>query len=248
MKILKPVLLALPVLILAAGLFQERHGIACSLLPYSHFEAAGEGVYLDPMVPDTSGVVYALEQARNRNERLFGALTARPNVLIAATAETAEEYGGNGYGATVRSMLGLCVIVGPEGHNVDVLAHELVHAEVAHRIGLWATLFRLPVWFDEGLATLTDSRAPYILANLDVSEEALQRVKTFDTADQFFEEGRLVENYQAAKLAAHQIVERYGALNLYDGLARVREGESFADVFGFDRREVTDGGSENAGK
>ena len=34
-------------------------------------------------------------------------------------------------------MTGVCIFIGPKGRNADVVAHELVHAEVFERVSLW---------------------------------------------------------------------------------------------------------------
>ena len=45
--------------------------------------------------------------------------------------------------------------------SIDVTAHELVHAELAQRLGFWTRTVKLPVWFDEGIAVQLDRRADF---------------------------------------------------------------------------------------
>jgi len=50
------------------------------------------------------------------------------------------------------------IVVSPEYLNVDILAHELTHAEVHARVftgRLWDWL-SIPTWFDEGIALQND--------------------------------------------------------------------------------------------
>ena len=53
------------------------------------------------------------------------------------------------------------IVVNGDGQNVDVLAHEWAHAEFAHRVGVISRTYRVPAWFDEGLAMQVDWRDSY---------------------------------------------------------------------------------------
>ena len=72
-----------------------------------------------------------------------------------------EKFGGNVYnrvGRTYQTPLGAYVIFGPDGiKSVDVIAHEIAHAELAKRLG-YKAVNKLPDWFDEGLALQVDNR------------------------------------------------------------------------------------------
>lgn len=53
--------------------------------------------------------------------------------------------------------------VSPQGRNANVLAHELAHVELHHRVGIAAmSSSAVPAWFDEGLAVVV-SRDPRYL-------------------------------------------------------------------------------------
>ena len=52
-------------------------------------------------------------------------------------------------------------VFGPAGQTVDVLAHELAHAELLQRVGYFTMEFCVPAWFDEGLAVQFDERPDY---------------------------------------------------------------------------------------
>lgn len=41
------------------------------------------------------------------------------------------------------------ILFGPNGQNLDVMAHELVHAELAHRSSALLRIYKIPSWFDE---------------------------------------------------------------------------------------------------
>lgn len=45
-------------------------------------------------------------------------------------------------------MTGTHVTLNMEQFSLDVTSHELMHAELAERLGYWARITRLPTWFD----------------------------------------------------------------------------------------------------
>lgn len=51
--------------------------------------------------------------------------------------------------------MGYYVVIGPDGFNEDVIAHELLHSELRTRL---KNKDKVPEWFDEGLATVVDHR------------------------------------------------------------------------------------------
>ena len=121
-------------------------------------------------------------------------------------------------------------MVGPSGQNLDVVAHELMHAEIAERVGWWGRFTQLPVWFDEGLAMQVDLRPRYVLAGGADSET--KRVRALGSARDFFQadDARLTWNYAAAKTEAALWVAAVGGDAVYGQLERIRQGKSFEAV------------------
>ncbi len=62
---------------------------------------------------------------------------------------------------THLTPFGAYIILSPDGTNIDVLSHELSHAELMERVGWQIRRQKIPVWFDEGLAMLVDKRFEY---------------------------------------------------------------------------------------
>ena len=115
--------------------------------------------------------------ARNRIGRFWGSQHGRA-ILIYCPAQTDyEQYcaGGEGAGCSVGLPWGQSyVVLGPDGNNVDVIAHELCHDELFTRIGWWRVKRQIPQWFNEGLALLVDYRFsnPTVWEQPDSSAEA----------------------------------------------------------------------------
>jgi hypothetical protein len=113
-------------------------------------------------------------------------------------------------------LLPSLVVLGPSGVNSDVLAHEWMHAEIAARTSALLRTYRMPTWFDEGLAMQLDDRADYGEAALRSYRDAgwLSR-KSLDgiaSPSQFFragEEGK--SHYAFAKCVVGQWLAASGS-------------------------------------
>lgn len=66
---------------------------------------------------------------------------------------------GEGAGCSIGTPWGTSYLVlGPDGNNADVIAHELCHDELFARLGWWRVKQQIPQWFNEGLALMVDYR------------------------------------------------------------------------------------------
>lgn len=106
-----------------------------------------------------------LAKAHKRLKPMFG---AHPPHAIVRCLKTGQALGLNVTHGTTRFAPGLpaVVVIGPQGHNADVMAHELAHAHIADMSSTLLRTYKLPTWFDEGLAMQFDHRANYSLAAL----------------------------------------------------------------------------------
>jgi hypothetical protein len=101
------------------------------------------------------------QAALDRIRRFWGDRRGRA-ILIYCPAQTDyEQYcaGGEGAGCSVGTPWGTSyLILGPDGNNTDVIAHELCHDELFTRVGWWRVKRQIPQWFNEGLALMVDYR------------------------------------------------------------------------------------------
>lgn len=212
-----------------AGAFFQRHSLACELLPVLNHPKIGDGVYFagTPNAEEAAEILRLVTEARKRIEASYGAPVAIPRVVVTPTREAARRWGSNETASMHRAPHRACVVIGPEGQNVDVIAHELLHAEIMHRIGLVRFLTEIPVWFDEGAALTVDYRAPFLPENIELSESDVQAVKHLVKGRDFFS-GDVRKHYQAARLAVESLVD---AASFFHDLERIANGESFEQVF-----------------
>lgn len=214
---------------LLIGVFFQRHALACELLPLSGYQKLNDKVFFAPDIPsDRLEELYTLiEKSIERLTQTYGEPIATPWMVITSDVETAKKWGSNETGAMNRMPWCSCIIIGPTGQNIDVISHEMLHAEIQKRVGLWRFLKEIPVWFDEGAALTLDYRESFLPENIDLKQEKVETIKQLEKHKDFFS-GNIRENYQAARLAVIPLIleERF-----YDDLERIKRGESFQMVF-----------------
>lgn len=157
-----------------------------------------------------------LTQARSRISRTFGDSTSNPHIVFFNSTQPFIFYQPNLYGSTQFFGNKVCVFIGPEGQNIDVVSHELVHADIFSILGAIDRTLHLPVWLDEGIAMQVDHRPEYVLENPDFRK--LSEVNSWNTYREFFDasaDGELANRYALAKTRAAGWVEATGTEPLY---------------------------------
>lgn len=99
--------------------------------------------------------------ARQRIRRFWGDNQGQAILIYCPGQDEYETYcaGGEGAGCSIGTPWGNSyLILGPEGNNADVIAHELCHDELFARLGWWRVKREIPQWFNEGLALMVDYR------------------------------------------------------------------------------------------
>ncbi|MFK7863435.1 MAG: hypothetical protein AB8B95_04310 [Pseudohongiellaceae bacterium] len=204
------------------GGFSQRHALACELIQYSNYTKLSPRIFVSQSfnAEKQQRLLSLIESATARVDTTFGQPISEPTIVVVANEDEASDFGTNPYGSTLLSPLGECVIIGYKGHNIDVIAHEYVHAEVHHRIGWLNYLLGVPIWFSEGIALLVDFREPYTIKNIDLESEFIGRVRagSFDFS---------VASYQAAKVLLNNI----DTAQLYENLELLKNGQSIENVF-----------------
>jgi hypothetical protein len=207
------------------GGFSQRHALACELIEYAKHAEYSE---ISPNVfashafnrDQKDKLLAVIEQGKSRVNQTFGNMIANPKVIIAANDTEAAEFGANAFGKALLTPLGQCLILGPKGQNIDVIAHEYTHAEVHHRVGWLNHLLNVPIWFNEGVALLVDFREPYLLENIQLSVDQINAVKSnpFDFS---------ISSYKASRV----LVDHVDKSNLYHDLEKIKQGQDIKSVF-----------------
>ena len=118
------------------------------------------GLYSDTGTADDLAAM--VRAARSTAVDAFGAKDPPdPTVLVCTTPECDRRLGGKG--ALARAYGAVLIVVGPEGHNQTILAHEYGHTILAGALGSWGMLTgKMPYWMNEGLVVLASNDARYL--------------------------------------------------------------------------------------
>jgi hypothetical protein len=143
------------------------------LVGFSGLPRVDDDVYVDPAMTEAErqSVRGMQAQARARVTAMFGSIQSRPVVIAIVTPELVARYGSStkGTALTYLTWWRSYIVLGPNGRNVDVLAHEMTHVELRERVrgGLFNLDAVVPMWFNEGLAMQNDARPEYSHAVFD---------------------------------------------------------------------------------
>lgn len=233
MSKLTVVILSISLTFLLSGAFLQRHALACELLPVLNYRQIHQHVFLQADITrgQVEGISELITAASARIGFVYGSPLSTPRFLLISDSQTAEKWGANTTASMHRLPWRSCIVIGPNGQNVDVIAHEWLHAEIQQRVGFFRFLIEIPVWFDEGAALTVDYRPPFLPHNIALSAAQVQRVKLLERGSDFFA-GDIRTHYQAARLAVEPLIinDRF-----FDDLQRISLGERFDSVFVFNQ-------------
>jgi hypothetical protein len=204
---------------------------ACLLIGVAELHKLSDGSLTESESEvDQQRYVQLTRDARVRIESTFGTVESKPILVFFDRPEGFGPFRLNAYGSTQFIGSRACVLVGPKGQNIDVVAHELMHAEIHHRVGYLKRFLQLPTWFDEGVAMQVDYRPRYSLSPQDAQKTAY--VRDFTTYSTFFkgDDQALRRNYASAKHEVASWLSKVGSTSLYSRLQRMRDGQSFAEA------------------
>lgn len=208
--------------------------LACLFVKSAGLESLPDGTLVEPgsSVAERAMFLELQSQARVRIERTFGAPRSRPVVAFFQDLRTFWPLKLNPYGSA-GSIGNTCVLIGPQGQNVDVVAHELMHQELHGRVGSWRLLTEIPVWFNEGVAMQVDYRPHFELPRgAGATTNKTGEIRGLKSASQFNDGNnqQLTQHYAFAKAEVAQWLVNVGRDNLYPRLERIRAGESFDGI------------------
>lgn len=204
---------------------------ACMFVGVADLHALPDGSLTDSTSPDEQDRYIRLTlESRERIANTFGEPKARPVLVYFSRPDGFGPFKLNAFGSTQFIGPRACVMIGPKGQNIDVVAHELMHAEIHERAGFWNRFMKIPTWFDEGLAMQVDYRPKYVLAAEDA--HAKDEVRQLTSFSSFFKGGEkvVVSNYAKARVLVADWVAKVGKASVYQRLYQLRDGQSFEEA------------------
>ncbi|WP_154657230.1 hypothetical protein [Hugenholtzia roseola] len=170
------------------------------------------------------------QQAQARVQTFFGSLESKPYLLAGDDPEVMRLFGNENIetGMTHLSPVGTYIVLAKEGLNVDVISHELCHAELMARTGWFLREFQIPTWFDEGLAMLLDERFPNWETEwhmMTLNGSYAPELEEMDTPAEFFNRDAYLHYLTAKKQVGtwHQMAGREGLLLFIETLKKERD-------------------------
>lgn len=184
-----------------------------------------------------------ITNANKRVENFFGGLESTPTYIISDDSAKLEKLGwsGNPAFATTKVLLGVhtFIIITPDGIDLDIISHELSHAELHSRLYSGKMfLFRpkIPTWFDEGLAIQNDYRTAYNVFEwraITKNGTAIPPMDKIASPSDFFQPDENVrqQNYILSKFEVSSWLKANGKERLHEVIDGVRMGDSFEELY-----------------
>lgn len=208
-------------LLLIASYMTNPQPVHAMLVDFSSMEEHGNHVYLEPNISENykDNLLNDLEQSEKRITEVFGDVQATPTIIFVQSPRALEKYAQqNRTGQTYYTYLGQYIVLGPDGFNEDVIAHELMHSELRTRL---KDKDKVPIWFDEGLATVVDHR---YIRNDNLS---LDNLNDLSSRQAFYDSSRVKINYEIAHSEIIRWLETVGESGLLELIEGLNQGETF---------------------
>ena len=226
-------------LLLAAVYIFQFTGLGYRMsVPYrSSFEKVADNIYVNKNYSgNIKEAIQLTEEALERDRAFFGELQCTDTTIIIFCDDDKLLSKLDGDHDTKTSYTKKNYIsVSDEYLNIDIIAHELTHAELHTRLNMKA-LKSIPTWFDEGLATQNDYREQYGLdawiEQTDNGKNALP-LEDMDTGFEFYADP--VEDRRFRYLnAKHEVsvwMDTHQQKGLLELLDKLNKGEDFDSVY-----------------
>jgi hypothetical protein len=235
LKIVLIFLALLPVSAFAHFIFfpQETRSI---LIGYSDFIKDGK-LYHDAQTSHVkvTTIENVIKQASIRVGEFWGYNKCNPTYIFCNSAQEFKKYSVSPNTPAVTYLqFGSTIVFGEDGANVDIISHEISHAELCDRIGFYKFTFRIPSWFKHGLAMQNDYRVYYSEDTLRVRShnfKYLPSVKNLQNDREFYAGSleQIMLNYMTAK---YIVKKWYTKEKLEKLILDLNSGKSFNESFG----------------
>ena len=225
----------------AVCLFQfTQFGYLLSIPYRSAFTEIADHVYINrDHAGDRQEILALIEEAEKRVEAFFGELRfSDETTFIICDDEELTRKLGEDHGTVIFSVPSekCCICVSDEYFELDILAHEITHAELRARLSVKAQR-QVPTWFDEGLALQNDYRERYgeeqWIAQTDNGKNIVA-IEDMDTPAKFY--AGEAENRRFRYLnAKHELdgwMAAHGQQGLLELLETLNDGVDFHAAYG----------------
>ncbi len=201
-----------------------------------------DGVWLDDdFTGDIDAIYDTYFDARDRVCTFFGEVTAKPYLIITENETKLKRLGGEHDIITFSvGNVYSYISVATDSFNVDVVAHELTHAETHKRLYEGRTTFGrgVPAWFDEGIALQSDYSIQYrwsVMLDYTDNMSDLPDFSDFSDDDVFYaedDEARLFHYVMAKHEIGCWLLANGEEPAMVELLEKLRLGGDFDELYG----------------
>lgn len=235
--------IAVPVVLVAVAvlLLQFTQSGYLMTVPYrSAFMEIDEHVYINKnYAGDKQKLIELIEQAEDRVYEFFGGVSFQDNtIFVINDDDNLRQKIGEDHSTVIvyfpSEIRYICV--SDEYLELDILAHEITHAELHARLSVEAQK-TIPTWFDEGLAMQNDYRERYSEAQwVEQTNNGNNAIalEDMDTPSEFYagkaEDRRF--RYLNAKHELNVWMTSHGQQGLLELLEKLNDGADFNTAYG----------------
>lgn len=235
------ILLGIFLVLLAIGVFFQFTAVGYRLtVPYRNFDKLTNNVYIDQTFSgDKNEVERIVDEAMSRVSDFWGTLESSPVIIISDNEKTLKKLGGD-HDTTVIVFFGAHCYISVSGEylNVDIVAHEITHAELYERLykGKILPQTLIPTWFDEGVATQNDYREQYSEQIWKEKTNFGENVIALDEMDTYakFYAGDVEDRRLRYLISRHEVkvwIEQNGMNALLNLIEQVNQGGDFYELY-----------------
>ena len=242
-KMILSVIFSLILLIVAAMVWFFEFNSTGYRMSVSHrasFEKISDNVFINrDYAGNRDEITGLINEAKSRAADFYGSLTCQDHtvIIICDDEKLLAKLGGDHdtHHITLFPVKRSYVSVSTEYLTVDVLAHELTHAELYERLSGKA-FRRVPTWFNEGIALQNDYREQYgpeAWAEQTDNGKNIVAPEDMDTPAEFYageaEDRRF--RYLNAKHELDVWMTAHGQHGLLELLGRLNGGAAFTTAY-----------------
>ena len=182
----------------------------------------------------------AIPKAKEHVADMYGDVITRPVIYACRSQECAQSLGlGRARGLRLFGHL----LLSNKGLNKEIIAHEWSHEELYERIGgFWHWYKEIPIWFDEGLASLTmqtysryDEQAWHRIVKEKIPYPKKAEMATLQQWGEVNRVYRTNDSMNVPYATARHIVakwyEKVGQKGILKLLNSIRNGEKFEELY-----------------
>jgi len=201
-------------------------------------ELPGKGrVHYSKATPQekVDSLVQLIRQASARVSTFWPGQYSDPRFIFCNERRDFEKYSVNPEAPAVTYLkLGSVIVLSADALDLDIIAHEMSHAEFYERIGFYAFNQKVPAWFKHGLAMQCDLRDYYSEDTLRARTDGFRNlpdIRSCTTDAQFYSgaHDQVKLHYMAAR---YEVGHWYSKAKLEKLVKELNEGKSFGEAMG----------------